>query len=102
MATTSPTRNAGRSLHVLPMSRLAWLGLGLLLLSIAGFTYGVIVDTPSQIIRAGDHLVLPPAVASIVVVLLAIARRHERSITAVVTIVLAVLWILVVRRFEAG
>jgi hypothetical protein len=91
-----------RSLHLRPTSRLTWVGLGLLLLSMAGFMYGVLAEGPSPILPPGDYLVLPTGIAAPLVILAAMAFRHERSVTAIGAIILAVLWLLLVRAFTAS
>ena len=100
MATSA--RHPGRGLHLRPTSRLTWVGLGLMALSMAGFMYGVLVEGPSPIIPPGDYLVLPTGIAAPLVMLAAIAFRHERSVTAIAATILAVLWVLLVKAFTAG
>ena len=102
-----------RSIHLRPTSRLTWLGLALLLLSVVGFMFSVITwDALSWLLGhenvgpdrdlLGYVLIWLPGIASPVVLLAAMALRHERSIAGIGATVLAVLWVWVVYAFTTG
>lgn len=102
-----------RSLHLRPTSRLTWVGLGLLLVSVASFVFSVASwdalitllgpDTASAVrgIVATVGIWLAGVLAPVVIVVATIWRR-ERSLGSIAGFVVAVLWIMFLRAMTTG
>jgi hypothetical protein len=92
-----------QGLHARPTSRLTWLGLGLLLLSVASFIFtldpsdvlaSLLGERASRISGIVVNVILPAGIAAVLALLAGIMVRHERSVTGIGATIIAVSWIL--------
>lgn len=96
-----------------PTSRLAWVGVGLLVLSVGSFIFSVVTwdaltsllgPDNAPVLRdfVGTFGILLAGAAAPIVLLASVIARHERSVGAVAGVILGVLWVLFVRAMTTG